>query len=233
MARADRLLRLLDLMRRLRPPVTAARLAEELGLSERSIYRDIAALRAAGARIEGEAGYGYTLTEDPALPPQMFDRLEVEAVALGLAEIRAWGDAELAEAAERAMAKIVATLPERVQRQAMHHVLHAYRYFQRPEAPPWMGLLREAAWAEEAVRLAYVDRGGAATERVVYPLGLVFSEDRHQLLAWCCLREGFRRFNLHQIETAAREGLSFRPRRVSLLNEYLGQMGGEERGEPG
>ncbi|WP_373355305.1 helix-turn-helix transcriptional regulator [Pseudoroseicyclus sp. CXY001] len=226
MARADRLLRLLDLMRRLRPPVTAARLAEELGLSERTLYRDIAALRAAGARIEGEAGYGYTLTEDPALPPQMFDRLEVEALALGLAEIRSWGDAALAEAAERALAKIVATLPERVQRQAMHNVLHAYRYFERPAAPPWMALLREAAWDEEAVHMRYTDRAGAETERVVYPLGLVFTEDRHQLLAWCCLREGFRRFNLHQVAAAERTGESFRPRRVGLLNDYLKQMGG-------
>ncbi|MGZ9809230.1 helix-turn-helix transcriptional regulator [Pseudoroseicyclus sp. H15] len=225
MPRADRLLRLLDLMRRLRPPITAARLAEELGLSERSIYRDIAALRAAGARIEGAAGYGYTLTEDPALPPQMFDRLEVEALGLGLAEIRAWGDADLAEAAERAMAKIVATLPERVQRQAMHNVLHAYRYFTRPEAPPWMGLLREAAWDEAAVRLDYVDRSGAASARDVYPLGLVFTEDRHQLLAWCCLRTDFRRFNLSQIQAAARTGESFRPRRVPLLNDYLARLG--------
>jgi biotin operon repressor len=68
MPRADRLFRLLTAFRMLPQPVTAARLAEETGVSERTLYRDIQSLRAAGALIDGEAGAGYTLTEDPALP---------------------------------------------------------------------------------------------------------------------------------------------------------------------
>jgi len=79
-------------MRTVSAPITAARLATETGVSLRSLYRDIEALRAAGARIEGERGYGYRLTEDPALPPQMLDRDEIEELALGLAEVRVWGD---------------------------------------------------------------------------------------------------------------------------------------------
>ena len=109
MARPDRLFRLLDTLRRLPQPVTAERLAEEMEVSPRTLYRDIGALRAAGARIEGEAGLGYCLTEDPALPPQMFTRLEVEALMLGLAEVRLAGDPALARAAEAAGAKIIAT----------------------------------------------------------------------------------------------------------------------------
>ena len=122
MARADRLFRLLHALRSLPAPVTAARLAEETGVSERTLYRDIDGLRAGGALIDGAAGYGYTLTEDPALPPQMFTRLEVEALVLGLAEVRQAGDPALAKAADAALAKITATLPERVQRHAIHAV---------------------------------------------------------------------------------------------------------------
>ena len=96
MARADRLFRLLHLLRTLPAPVTAARLSAEERLSVRSVYRDIAALRAAGARIEGEAGYGYTLAEDPALPPQSFSRIEIEALVLGLAEVGQTAGPELA-----------------------------------------------------------------------------------------------------------------------------------------
>ena len=82
MARTDRLMRLMDALRRLPKPVTAARLAGETGVSPRQIYRDIATLRAGGALIDGEAGLGYTLTEDSALPPQSFSRLEIEALML-------------------------------------------------------------------------------------------------------------------------------------------------------
>ena len=99
MARSDRLLRLLHTMRTMPAPITAARLAEETGVSPRSLYRDIDALRAAGAQIEGERGYGYRLVEDPALPPQTLDEVEIEALALGLAEVSALGDPILARAA--------------------------------------------------------------------------------------------------------------------------------------
>lgn len=122
MARPDRLFRLLDALRRLPQPVTAARLAEETEVSQRTLYRDIETLRAGGALIDGAPGLGYSLTEDPALPPQMFTRLEVEALVLGLAEVRFAGDPALVKAADAALAKITATLPERVQRQAIHAV---------------------------------------------------------------------------------------------------------------
>ena len=102
MARADRLFRLLSALRMLPQPVTAARLAVETGVSVRTLYRDNDALRAGGALIDGAAGVGYVLTEDPALPPQMFTRLEVEALVLGLAEVRLAGDPALAKAAEAA-----------------------------------------------------------------------------------------------------------------------------------
>src|SRR6218665_1127224 len=112
MARPDRLFRLLQAMRVMPAPITASRLAEEMGVSLRSLYRDIDSLRAAGARIEGERGYGYRLIEDYALPPQTFDRTEIEAIALGLAAVGQMGDATLAKAATSVLAKVAATLPD-------------------------------------------------------------------------------------------------------------------------
>ena len=221
MARTDRLFRLLTALRRLPQPVTAARLAEETGVSPRTLYRDIAALRAGGALIDGEAGLGYTLTEDPALPPQMFTRLEVEALTLGLAEVRFAGDPALASAAEAALAKIVATLPERVQRQAMHAVSRTYRSQPRPPAPAWLATLREACWEERAVDLAYRDRDGAETRRRVLPLSVVFLDRSLMLLAWCCLRQDFRRFHVAEMSDVALSAESFRPRRVALLREFI------------
>lgn len=226
MARADRLFRLLSALRLLPQPVTAVRLAEETGVSERTLYRDIAALRAGGALIDGEAGVGYTLTEDPALPPQMFTRLEVEALVLGLAEVTMSGDPALARAAREAQGKIIATLPDRVQRQAIHAVSMTYRYQSRAPQPPHLQTLREAAWEERALDIAYRDLAGAVTERRIWPLATVFLDREVQCLAFCCLRNDFRRFKVAQMDRVAPTDESFRPRRVPLLRAFIDQMRG-------
>ena len=97
-------MRLVDAMRRLPKPLTAARLAEETGVSQRQLYRDIATLRAGGALIDGEAGFGYRLVEDPALPPQSFSQLEIEALGLAVQALNRIGDDELIEAGRAAFA---------------------------------------------------------------------------------------------------------------------------------
>jgi predicted DNA-binding transcriptional regulator YafY len=232
MPKSDRLFRLLNAFRMLPQPVTAARLAEETGVSERTLYRDIQALRAAGALIDGEAGTGYTLTEDPALPPQMFTRLEVEALVLGLAEVTMAGDPALAKAAAQAQAKIIATLPDRVQRQAIHAVTQTYRFDRRAPLPPHMQLLREAAWEERALDLSYRDLSGTVTDRRIWPLGTVFLDREVMVLAWCCLRHDFRRFKVHQMDRVSLTDESFRPRRVPLLRAFLDQLRSEGRRVP-
>ncbi len=227
MSRPDRLFRLLTALRTLPQPVTAARLAEETEVSPRTLYRDIAALRAGGALIDGEAGLGYTMTEDPALPPQMFTQLEVEALVLGLAEVRLAGDPALAKAAEGALAKITATLPERVQRQAIHAVQQTYRFEKRPAAPAHLALIRQACWDERALDLTYTDRGGVPTRRRIWPLSVVFLDRTLMLLAWCTLRQDFRRFHLVSMSDIAETSESFRPRRVPLLRDFLKALRGE------
>lgn len=224
MARTDRLFRLLTAMRMLPQPVTAARLAEETGVSERTLYRDIDTLRAGGALIDGAAGVGYTLTEDPALPPQMFTRLEVEALVLGLAEVRQMGDPALAQAAATAMARITATLPERVQRQAVHAVSRSYRLNRKADAPAHIGLLREASWEECAMDVTYLDLTGAVTTRRIWPLAIVWFDRALMCLAWCTLRQDFRRFHLDRMSEARLTDESFRPRRVPLLRDYIARV---------
>ncbi len=224
MPKSDRLFRLLNAFRMLPQPVTAARLAEETGVSERTLYRDIQALRAAGALIDGAAGTGYILTEDPALPPQMFTRLEVEALVLGLAEVTQSGDALLAKAAAEAQAKIIATLPDRVQRQAIHAVSRSYRYERRTPAPAQLHLMSEAACEERAVDLTYRDANGRETARRIWPLGTVFLDREVQVLAFCCLRQDFRRFKVTQMADVRAADESFRPRRVPLLRAFLDRL---------
>lgn len=230
MSRSARLMRLLQALRSLPAPVTAGRLAGETGVSVRTLYRDIDALRSAGAVIDGAPGYGYTLTEDPALPPQSFDRLEIEALVLGLSEVAHRGDAALVAAAEAALAKIIATLPERQQRQAIHAVVKVHRFTRPPMATVDLSLLRQASWDEMAVDIRYSDGFGATTERRIWPLSIVYTERSIVVLAWCCLRQDFRQFIVDKIDRVAVTADSFRPRRVALLREYIARMQAERRG---
>jgi predicted DNA-binding transcriptional regulator YafY len=224
MPRSDRLFRLLHALRTLPAPVTAAQLAEATEVSVRSIYRDIAALRASGARIDGEAGYGYALEEDPALPPQSFTRLEIEALLLGLGEVRQSGDAELALAAVLVASKVIARLPERQAREAAHAVLRVYRHNPRRVPQAALSVLREAAWEERAVDIAYRDEAGRLTRRRIWPLAVAFLDETLLTVAWCCLRQDIRRFRLDRIETAEATEESFRPRRVPLLRDFVATL---------
>lgn len=205
-------------------PITAARLAEEMEVSLRSLYRDIDSLRAAGARIEGERGYGYRLVEDYALPPQTFDRAEIEAIALGLAEVRHMGDPALAASAASVLAKVAATLPDDREQQLFHAVSHVYRPEMRYTAGHDTESIRDACWREEALAIRYADQHHAISERTILPLAMMYTDRTLTVLAWCCLREAFRMFRTDRISEAKATGTSFRPRRVVLLRAYLANL---------
>lgn len=230
MARPDRLFRLLQAMRVMPAPITAIRLAGEMEVSLRTLYRDIDSLRAAGARIEGERGYGYRLVEDYALPPQTFDRTEIEAIVLGLAEVRHMGDPALAQAAASVLAKVAATLPDDREQHLFHAISQVYRPEARYRPGPDIAGIRAACWQEQALAIRYADKSGMVTEREVYPLAIVYTDHRLTLLAWCCLRQAFRMFHLEQISAVVPAGTSFRPRRVALLRDYLAQLQAEAGG---
>ncbi len=220
MSRTHRLFQLMSALRRLPSPVTAARLAEETGVSPRTLYRDIDTLRELGAVIDGEAGFGYRLIEDAHLPPLGFDDEELEALILGLREVAAVADPALAESAESALAKLRARLPERQAHRLRHAVLNAHRFAPPPRPTIDARALRRACWDEEQVSFDYTDKNGAPTRREVKPLAVMLFDNSHCLLAWCCLRRDFRAFRLDRMLDLQRTGRSFRPERVPLLRDY-------------
>jgi len=224
MSKSTRLIQMMQLLRTLPAPVTAERLASELGISIRSVYRDVDSLRAAGAVIDGEAGFGYTLVEDPALPPMLFSRDEMEALVLGLREVIEVADPVLAEAAGSALAKLRASLPARMHHEFEHAVLHAKRYYPRPPIRIDIAALRRAAREERAVDIRYTDLQDATTERRVLPLAIVFMDQSLMLLAWCQLRTDFRTFRIDRIDTLTETEESFRPKRVAMLRDCVAKI---------
>ena len=219
MRRADRLFRLVQLMRGGRL-MTARTLADRLEVSERTVYRDVRDLLLSGVPIEGEAGVGYVLRAGFDLPPLMFDRAEIEAVVLGTRMARAWGGARLAVAAEEALRKIEAVLPaalrERVDRTHLYAPGRRTTDAQRAD----LDRLHAAIDASLYVGFAYTAEEGAQTERVVRPLGLFFWGGAWTLAAWCELRRDFRTFRVDRMAAVA-PGAAF-PREAGRgLPDYL------------
>ncbi len=224
MSRPERLFRLLNALRVLPKPVTAARLARETEVSERTLYRDIESLRSGGVLVDGAPGLGYTLTEDPTLPPQTFERIEMEALVVGLSDVRQRGDPALAKAADTALAKITATLPERLQRQILHATHMVHRYETPSKETPDISDIRHACWDERAIDINYCDANGVVTGRRIYPLAIAYLDKGCGLLAWCCLRQGYRKFWIERITAFKPAEESFRPERARLLRDYLAEF---------
>ncbi len=224
MRRADRLFSILQLLRTKRV-ITAARMARELEVSERTIYRDVRDLVVAGVPIEGEAGVGYALARGFDLPPLMFTKAEIEAVVLGVRMVRAWGDAGLADAARAALARIDAALPSSLRGTIEATQLYAPDFHVRPEVRRELALCRSALDQREKLALTYRAGDGSDTERVVRPLALSFFGSAWLLTAWCELREGFRHFRLDRIRAAQRAGERFEDEPGRSYADFLASMG--------
>jgi predicted DNA-binding transcriptional regulator YafY len=200
MRRADRLFQIIQFIRR-HHVTTAAALAEALEVSERTVYRDIRDLVLSGVPIEGEAGVGYVLRKGFDLPPLMFTRDEVEALVLGTRVVSSWADAGLGKAAESALDRIAAALPDELRMRLLESRLFAPGFHVREEVVERLGVLREATTVKRKVWLEYRDVSEARTERAVRPLGLSFFGSTWMLTAWCELRNDFRNFRLDRVES--------------------------------
>lgn len=203
MRRADRLLSIIQVLRRHRRPVTARVIADELQVSERTIYRDISGLMADGVPIRGEAGIGYVLSPGYDLPPLMFKAEEIEALVVGMSWVEARADAGLSRAARDVLAKVGAVLPPKMAPLLMEPVAYAPVYA-RAEANEEIDVaaLRTAIRERVKVRLDYTDEKGKRTRRVVWPLAIAYFELSRILVAWCETREAFRHFRTDRMATA-------------------------------
>lgn len=209
MRRADRLFQIVQHLRGGRL-VTARQLGESLGVSERTIYRDIADLSASGVPIEGAAGVGYVLRKGFDLPPLMFTAEEIVAIITGARLLRAYGGEEHVRAAEEALAKISAVLPDSVRRQADAVPIHVMPVATTDLGRGQFDVINAAIADERRLQFTYLDGGGAESARTVQPLGLLRWEERWTLVGWCEEREDFRSFRLDRIHAIER-GLRFRP----------------------
>ncbi|MEL6217734.1 MAG: YafY family protein [Pseudomonadota bacterium] len=194
--RADRLFETIQILRRARRPLTAREIAEELEVSPRTVYRDMAALEGMRVPIEGAAGLGYVMRSGYDLPPLNFDVEEAEAITVGLAMLARTGDRALMRAAGRVRAKIDALSGQG----AGLHVAPWGAPFDDPDLGcVSMALIRDAIRAERKLRITYRNGSNHETVRTVRPVGLIYHIDAKLLAAWCELRREFRHFRTDRI----------------------------------
>ena len=201
--RADRLFDILRILRAARQPVTAASIADELEVTVRTIYRDIATLQARRIPIEGAAGIGYVLRRGFDLPPLMFTEDEAEAIAVGVRMLARTGDPGLQKAAESVLSKVTLVVPDPLR----DYLDAAPVYVSKSGAPVPVQrdlptTIRHAIRDGRKMRIAYRDEEGRETLRVIQPFAVAYYVEATLVCAWCELRNAIRHFRTDRVGRA-------------------------------
>jgi predicted DNA-binding transcriptional regulator YafY len=220
MSRAARLLELLELLRKRRTPASADDLATKLGVSVRTLYRDIATLQEQGAKIRGEPGIGYVLRPGFTLPPLMFSAEELEALMLGSRWVAQRGDADLVAAAQSAVEKIRAVLPQELRESMEEATLTVPTFDSGMPTQVDLAVIRSAIRGERKVTIEYRTGSGATTRRTIWPIVIGYFEKVLLLVGWCESRGDFRSFRVDRIGALEETGRPYPQRRVVLVREW-------------
>lgn len=220
MRRAERLLRIIQILRRHRRPVKGQSIAEEVEVSLRTVYRDISDLVMDGVPIRGEAGIGYVLGEGYDVPPLMFNADELEAVMLGLRWVERRGDQDLSRAAQDTIAKIGAVLPQQLKPFLFDSGLLAPPAFHKTVDSVDVAALRQAVREQRKVLLVYRDEEDRMTERVIWPIGISYFDAQRLVIGWCELRNDFRSFRTDRMVQAKVMPEKYQERRKALLKRW-------------
>jgi predicted DNA-binding transcriptional regulator YafY len=227
MRRTERLFQIIQMLRRHRRAVTGRELADELGVSLRTLYRDMAELVAQRVPIRGEAGTGYLIDSDYDMPPLMLTADELEAAVLGAAWVAQRGDAALARGALDLIAKLTHVAPEPLRPVLLDASLRPLSFRPRPADAFDVAEMRAAIRAQRKVVIDYADVAGVVTQRTIWPILIAYMEDVRMVLGWCELRQDFRHFRTDRIKAAAVQEDRFHERTAVLRTRWERQQQAE------
>lgn len=223
MRKAERLFQIATLLKSRHTALTAKHLSESLGVSERTIYRDIQSLTISGIPVEGQAGIGYRIKPGYNLPSLMFSTEELEALWLGAKMVQAWTDRHLAAAANLAIAKITSILPEHLKAKAEKQAIFAPNFHIDSKTAEYIGIIRQAIKQHYILNIHYIRVDGERSVRDIRPLGLFYWGRVWTLVGWCQLRNDFRGFRPDRIETLELTNQVFKTEPGKTLDDYLKQ----------
>jgi predicted DNA-binding transcriptional regulator YafY len=229
MRRADRLFLIIHALRGRRTALPARSLAGTLGVSLRTVYRDVADLQLSGVPVEGEAGVGYVLRKGADIPPLMFTAEELEALVVGTRFVKAFAGERLHRGAQAALLKIEAVLPPELKQRALRSRIFAPAGWNEAKTG-LIDRLHAAIAAQQVLRLDYRDEAARTTLREVEPLCLAFWGGVWTLGSWCRLRQDFRTFRPDRIATFEPTGEVFVETPERGMAAYVRAMGGDSEG---
>jgi predicted DNA-binding transcriptional regulator YafY len=229
MRRADRLFLIIHALRGRRTALPARNLAETLGVSLRTVYRDVADLQRSGVPIEGEAGVGYVLRKGADIPPLMFSAEELEALVVGTRFVKAFAGQRLHRGAQAALLKIEAVLPPELKQRALRSRIFAPAGWNEAKSG-LIDRLHAAIAAHQVLRMDYRDESARTTQREVEPLCLAFWGGVWTLGSWCRLRCDFRTFRPDRIAHFEPSGELFVETPERGMAAYIRAMGGDVEG---
>lgn len=217
MSRNDRLFDIVQILRDGKLH-RAGDLAARLGVSVRSIWRDMATLAGSGLPVEGARGVGYRLKEPTTLPPMALTRDEFEALRLGVALVAAAADPTIARAAASLRAKIGAVAPARAQDPGSDSFVFAS--VEAARAAPHLALIRRAIRDHLTLSLCY--REGEPQR--IRPLHLDFWGKLWTITVWSEFYHDFRVFRVDLVTTLAPDGGAFLPEAGKTVEDYLARL---------
>ncbi|MER6159011.1 YafY family protein [Streptomyces sp. NPDC001868] len=212
-----RLLRLLSLLQSHRE-WSGPELADRLGVTARTVRRDVDRLRELGYPVNASPGTGggYQLGAGAELPPLLLDDEEAVAVAVGLRSAAGQGIDGIGESSVRALAKLEQVLPSRLRRRVGALNAFTVPLLRGPQLstidPAVLTEIANACRDAERLRFEYRDHGGASTRRTVEPHRLVCTERRWYLVAWDVERADWRTFRVDRVTPRPPHGPRFTPR---------------------
>ena len=221
MRKASRLFEIIQILRVAEKPVTAARIAQSMNVTPRSIYRDIVALQAMRVPIQGGRGIGYMLRSGFDLPPLMFSIEETEAIVLALALLERTGDAALKQSAKRVGQKIAAAVPPPLRQVLAANTLHAWGAVAQAPSGIDLAVVRAAIRDERKIEIGYRDEQGRQTERTIHPIALIYYSETANIVAWCELRQDLRHFRVDRIESAIQAEAFFKGEGDGLRRQWI------------
>lgn len=214
MNRIDRLMAIV-LFLQSRRLTTSEELAEHFEVSQRTVYRDVAALSEAGVPIISEAGVGYSIMKGYHLPPVTFTPDEASALATGGVFISSLTDASMKLSMSSALLKLRAILPDkqraRLEKIESHTELPSPQQHQAENAVE-ITQLQQALCELRLIDLEYIDGRGRLSKRTIEPVKMLFFMERWHLIAWCRLRNDFRDFRIDRVQSACVTDQHFEPR---------------------
>jgi predicted DNA-binding transcriptional regulator YafY len=224
MRRADRLFQIIQILRRAKRPVTARVLSDELEISVRTVYRDIADLMGQRVPITGEAGIGYVLDRHYDMPPLMLTPDELEAAVLGAQWVAQRSDPALARAARDLIAKITSAVPNQLRPFIAEPTVSTPPPPSLPADMLSIAQVREWIRVGRKLRIHYRDEHGRTSGRTIWPMLIGYADAVRLLVAWCELRQEFRHFRTDRIVDATFLDEPYEVRRRTLMARWKQHM---------